>query len=125
MLSDRVQKRSVTFIPATPSTSSCFCSLMITSLRQKYPTSYSIFQYIIYTGTKKERGLLAWGQAATGAADKSVSPDYEEGYEIYEIQSWSARVNNLSFTKYIPFFPKYDIKHLRCTCCKKNNKYEP
>ncbi|CAG2197921.1 SLC23A1 [Mytilus edulis] len=76
-------------------------------------------------GTRKERGLLAWGQAATGAADKSVSPDYEEGYEIYEIQSWSARVNNLSFTKYIPFFPMYDIKNLRCTCCKKNTKYEP
>jgi hypothetical protein len=40
--------------------------------------------------------------------DKPLSSDYEEGYEIYEIKSWTDQVKKLRFSKYIPFLPNYD-----------------
>ena len=75
--------------------------------------------FVNLLGTLLERGMLAWGPAAEGKTIAGI--EYEEGYEIYEIQSWSSKVNKLSFTKYIPFFPKYDISKPVCTCCKRKN----
>lgn len=71
-------------------------------------------------GTKEERGLLAWGQSSEDSKDKPLSSDYEEGYEIYEIKSWTDKVKKLSFSKYIPFLPNYDSNSINCRCaCRK------
>jgi hypothetical protein len=80
----------------------------------------------IYIGTKEERGLLAWGQSSEDSKDKPLSSDYEEGYEIYEIKSWTDKVKKLPFSKYIPFLPNYDSSSINCRCaCQKKNKSDP
>ena len=80
----------------------------------------------MYTGTQEERGLLAWGQSSEDSKDKPLSSDYEEGYEIYEIKSWTDKVKKLPFSKYIPFLPNYDSSSINCRCeCRKKNKSDP
>ena len=58
----------------------------------------------MYTGTQEERGLLAWGQSSEDSKDKPLSSDYEEGYEIYEIKSWTDKVKKFTFQNTFHFY---------------------
>jgi hypothetical protein len=46
--------------------------------------------------------ILAWGQSSEDSKDKPLSSDYEEGYEIYEIKSWTDQMKSKTCTRHQP-----------------------